>query len=203
MNKFFKYLRLSVWTADLAWKVVTFVVVTAGGTTAGILAASSQLFHAWGALAWFAVGIIAAVAISLIVFLVRAAQRAAAEAALATAMATKPSSVNPLLTSFSDQVIPMAALHIPGRQVHQHKQFRRCKFVGPGALALLGGTFVNSSFKEAGHVLTIPENTVITGITVFENCTVEDCEFFQITLLIPRASAAQFAAGIPGASIAM
>ena len=203
MKKILKSLRLYVWTADLTWQVVTFLVVAAGGTTAGLLAASSQLFRALGPLAWFAVALVAAIAIALIFFLVRSAQRAAAEAAIATAMASKPSAVNPLLTSFSDQVIPMEALHLPGRQMHQHKQFRRCKFVGPGALAILGGTFVNSSFNDAGHILTVPDNTSITGITVFENCTVEDCEFFRVTLLIPRVAATTFAAGLPGAVIAM
>ena len=203
MKKILEYMRLSVSTADLAWKLVTFVVVTGGGTTAGLLAASSQMFRAWGPLAWFGIAIIAALSISLIIFLVRASQRAGAEAAHATAMASKPSTVNPLLTSFADQVIPMESLHLPGRQVHQHKQFRKCKFVGPGALALLGGTFVNSSFNESGHILTIPDNTMLTGITVFENCTVEDCEFFRVTIMIPRASAPQFAAGLPGAPIAM
>ena len=203
MKKILEWLRLSVSTADFAWKVVTFIVVAGGGTTAGFLAASSNLLQAWwGPLAWFSIAIVASFAIALIVYLVRSAQRAGAEAAIATAMAMKPSSVNPLLTSFSDLVIPMESLHLPGKQMHQHKQFRRCKFVGPGAVALIGGTFVRIAFNDSGHILIIPDNTIVTGITVFENCTVEDCEFFRVALLIPRGAAAQFSQ-IPGAQIAM
>ena len=202
LKKLLEYLRLSVSTADMAWKIVTFIVVIGGGTTAGLLAAGSQLFQQAGPLAWLMVALVAGLVISLIVFLVRASQRAGAEASIATAVASKASQVNPLLSSFADLVIQMEALHLPGQQLHKHKQFRRCKFVGPGTVALLGGTFVNSSFSNAGHILTIPENTMLTGVTVFENCTVEDCEFMSVTIMIPRTSAPQFAQ-IPGVQIAM
>ena len=140
--------------------------------------------------------------ISLIIYLFRAAELAAAQAALATAFASRPSYVNPLLTSFAELIIPMATLHLPREQLHQRKQFRRCKFVGPGALTLLGGTIVRCSFKESGHVLTVPDHTMLTGVTVFEGCTIEDCEFIAVTIIIPRSMASQLAEGIPGVQIA-
>lgn len=202
MKKLLEYFKLTVWTADFAWKAFTFIVVAAGGTTAGVLASGLQIFATFGWLAWFGIGLLAALTTALTVYLVRAAQRSAAEAVLANALAAKSTQINPLHSSFSDAIIHLSDLHLPGKQVHQHKQFKRCKFVGPGAIALLGGTFVRSGFYETGHVLTVPENTLITGITVLLNCTVEDCEFYQTTLLIPRAQADALRQ-VPGIQIAL
>ncbi|SOE92881.1 hypothetical protein SAMN05414139_05642 [Burkholderia sp. D7] len=202
MRKLLDYARISVSSAEFAWKLLTIAIVLGGGTTAGFLAASSQLARALGPLVWFGIALISGFIISLIFYFARAAQLAGAQAMLATSMVSKPSEVNPLWSSFTDLVIPMASLHLPGQQLHQHKQFRRCKFVGPGAVALMGGTFVRINFHDTGHILTIPDNTIISGTTIFQNCTVEDCDFYQVTLMIPRSNAAGFAA-IPGAQVAM
>lgn len=202
MKKFIDGLRLTVWTVEFMWKVITFLIVAAGGTTAAVLATGVQAFKEVGYLAWFGVGLVAALLTALTVFLVRSAQRAAAEATLANALATNRTGINPLHASFSDEVIYLADLHLPGKQVHEHKQFRRCKFVGPGAIALMGGTFVNSNFNDIGHILTVPDNTYVTGITVLLNCTVEDCEFFRTTILVPR-SQAEHLKKIPGVQVAL
>jgi hypothetical protein len=202
MKTFLNSLRLTVWTAEFLWKAVTFVIVAAGGTTAGVLAAGLQVFHGFGWLAWYGVGLLAALITALIIYLVRAAQRAAAEASVATAIAAKSTRINPLRASFSDEVIHVADLHLPGKQVHEHKQFRNCKFVGPGAILLLGGTFVRSGFHEVGHILTVPDNTLVTGITVLQNCTVEGCEFYRTTLLVPRNQAAALQQ-VPGVQVAL
>ncbi|WP_156924405.1 hypothetical protein [Derxia gummosa] len=202
MKKIIDFIKLTVWTAEFAWKIVTFLIVAAGGTTAGLLASGLEVFNSYGWLAWFGVALLAALITALIIYLVRASQLASAEAAVASAIAAKSSQINPLLSSFSDVVIHLADLHLPGRQVHEHKQFRRCKFVGPGAIALIGGTFVRSGFYEIGHILIIPDNTFVSGITVLMNCTVEDCEFFRTAILIPRAQAETFQK-IPGVQVAI
>jgi hypothetical protein len=200
LKKFFEFLRLSVTTAGAVWKVVTFLIILAGGTTAGVLAAGTQLFKSFGPLASFAAALLAALVTALILFLVRKSQNAAAQANLATALASRPSEVNPLLKTFEDAIIPIHALRLPGAPVHRYKHFRRCKFVGPGAMALFGGTFVQSKFQECGDLLTLPD-AMITGLTVLQDCTVEDCEFYQITLFFPRNAAEQIRRGLPGAVV--
>lgn len=202
MKQLFDYLKLSASTTELAWKLFTFIVVAAGGTTAGVLAAGSILFGQAGWLAWFGIGLLAALAFALIVYLVAAATKARASAAFSTAMASRPSAVNPLQKSFEDLIIPIESLKLPCTPVHEYKSFRRCKFVGPGALALLGGTFVRSGFNNSGHILTLPEQAFITGITVLKECTVEDCEFFSVTIMVPKNIAATMAASVPGIQVA-
>jgi len=202
MKQLLEYLKLSASAAEIAWKAFTFIVLAAGGTTAGILAAGSELFRETGWLAWFAIGVAAALSFATILYLVSAASRARAEAALSTAMASRPSSVNPLAKSFEDLVIPIESLKLPGQPVHEYKSFRRCKFVGPGALALLGGTFVRSEFNNSGHILTLPDNTFITGITVLKECTVENCEFITVTILVPKNVAEEFKSKVPGLLVA-
>jgi hypothetical protein len=178
--------------ADWAWRLVTLMVVAGGGTTAGLLARGSELFRAAGPLSWFVIGIIGAVLVALIAFLVNLARRQSAEAAYLQVMSQPRGRVNPLSESFVDQVIYLPDLYLPRRQVHSNKQFKRCKLVGPGAIAMLGGTYIRTNFVEAGSPIVLPDNTILSGVLVLENCTVEDCEFVGITLLINRIAGDEF-----------
>jgi hypothetical protein len=45
------------------------------------------------------------------------------------------------------------------------------------------------------------DNIVITGLTVLQECTLEDCEFFQITLFFPK-NAVEALSKVPGAKTA-
>jgi len=195
LKKLFDYIGIfetNMSAAEWAWRILTFLILAAGGTTAGLLAEGSEFFQALGPLAWLGIGLLTALLMAFIFFLVRLAHLKAAEAAYTQAMAARQGSVNPLSPSFTDQVIPLEDLRLPGKQVHSHKQFKRCKFVGPGALAILGGTYVHDGFFEGGDIILLPDPVLLTGILVFENCTVEDCEFYRITILTTRPGAEGF-----------
>jgi len=100
--------------------------------------------------------------------------------------------VNPLAESFTDQVIYLPDLYLPRKQLHSNKQFKRCKIVGPGAIAMLGGAYISTGFLEIGSPIVLPDNTLLTGVLVLENCTVENCEFVGITLLVNKAAGEAF-----------
>lgn len=191
MKNFLNSLRLTVWTADFAWKVLTFLVPVASGTLAGALTAGTQVFHSLGMLAWFGIALCAATLTALTMYLVRASQLAAAKAASMAAIATRSTRINPLHANFSDEVIHLSDLHLPGVQLHKHKQFRNCKFVGPGAIALLGSTLVSCGLNDVGDIVTIPDATIV-GITVFEGCTFENCEFWRMTVVVRKRDVETF-----------
>lgn len=177
--------------AEWAWRLFTLCVVAGGGTTAGLLAQGTELFEEAGLLAWIAVGLTVAVTLSLIFLLVKLGYRQSAEAAYMQSLAQPKNAINPLAHSFVDQVIRLPDLYLPRRQLHSNKQFKRCKLVGPGAIAMLGGSYINSGFIESGSIIVLPESTFLTGVLVLENCTVEDCEFIGITLLTNKQAGEQ------------
>jgi hypothetical protein len=202
MKKILEWLRLTVWAGDQLWRLVTVLIVAGGSTAGAVITSGSELLKKFGPVAWLMGGIITGLSLSLIIFLIKSAQKASAEAALATAFSTKQNEINPLLSSFSDKVISVSSLFLPGQQLHENKQFLRCKFVGPGVIALMGGNVAKSEFNNSGYIITIPEGTWLTGVTVFRNCTVDSCEFIGVTLIIPREHAAAFQT-TPGVRIAM
>ncbi len=201
MKKLLGLIKTSASTAELLWKIFTFLVVLSGGTTATVLAAGTTLFGNAGPIAWMGIGLIFSLAFGLTLFLVAGAFKAKAEGVLLTSLSSKSSSINPLQRSFEDLIIPIEALRLPGASIHEYKHFRRCKFVGPGAIAILGGTFVKGNFNNIGHVLTLPEEIFLTGVTALKNCTVEECDFYSVTILVPRKSADSFKT-VPGIKIA-
>jgi len=178
--------------AEWAWRIITLLVLAAGGTTAGLLAKGSEIFSSMGYVAWVGIGLCAALLMAVILFLVRLSALKAAQAEHTRAMAARTGSINPLLSSFADLVIPIEDLRLPGKQVHANKQFKRCKFVGPGAIAIMGGTYLHDGFFDGGDIIVLPDPVVLTGIPVFQNCTVEQSEFYRVTVLTNKAVAKAF-----------
>jgi hypothetical protein len=195
LDKFFKWTGLfesNLSAVEWAWRLLTIVVVAGGGTTAGLMARGTELFQAAGPIAWLVIGVCVAAAIAATFFLIKLGYRQSAEAAYLQALSQPRSMVNPLADSFSDQVIRLSDLYLPRRQVHSKKLFKRCKLVGPGAIALLRGNYVSNAFIEAGSPIVLTENATLTGVLVLEDCTVEDCEFIGITLLMNEDSGEKF-----------
>lgn len=190
--KWTSFFESNLSAAEWAWRLVTLVVIAGGGTTAGLLAQGTELFEAAGPLAWFAIGLCVAIALAFIFVLVKLGYRQSAEASYMQALSKPRNTVNPLSGSFTDQVINLPDLYLPRLQLHSNKQFKRCKLVGPGAIAMMGGSYIRTVFVEAGSPIVLPEKTLLTGVLVLENCTVEDCEFIGITILVNKAAGEQF-----------
>jgi hypothetical protein len=108
--------------------------------------------------------------------------------------------INPLDEAFKDKVIPMEVLKLPTLQLHENKHFKRCKFVGPSAVVVLGGNWIRTGFLECGDVIILPDNVKLSGVTVLKNCTVEECEFIRVTIFCDKNTAHGFAS-IPGSTV--
>jgi len=188
--------------ADWAWKILTIFIIGGSGTATGLIASESPFFKELGSVAYIAIGLICAISIALIFYLIKSAEGQSAYSEYTRALSQQKSHVNPLLESFKDQVIPIEDLRVPGVLIHENKHFKRCKFVGPGALALLGGSFINTSFSETGDLIPIPDNTMITGIVILKNCTVEECAFYRTTIMMQKDQAISAAKSVAGMKVA-
>lgn len=188
--------------ADYAWRLFTIVIIGGSGTVTGFFASDAPFFKELGIIAWVAVGLICSISIALIFYLIKSAQNQSANAEYTRTVSQPKNRVNPLMESFKDQIIPIEELRVPGTFLHKNKHFKRCVFVGPGALALLGGTFIETKFIETGDIIPMPDNTRLTGIIGLENCTVENCEFHRITIMVNQGQASTMAKSVPGMTVA-
>lgn len=186
--------------AEWAWRIVTLVIIGGGGTITGSLAKADPLLKQLGPIYWVAVGLVTSLVIVFVFFLFKAAILKQAEADFTASMAIPPNSINPLTDNFADVVIPVEDLRLPKLQLHENKHFKRCKFVGPASIAILGGNYLNSGFSDCGDIIALPDNVYLTGIVVLKNCTVEDCEFIRTTIFTDQNTAKGFST-IPGAQI--
>lgn len=112
----------------------------------------------------------------------------------------KANIINPLDSSFKDRIIPLETLKLPTIQLHENKHFKGCKFVGPSSLVILGGTIHHNDFRECGDFIALPDKVFLTGMLVFKNCTIEDCEFLRVTIF-SDINTAKGLATIEGASV--
>jgi hypothetical protein len=205
MNKFLNSISIfsnGMSTADWIWKLVTILLIGGSGTTTALLAADAPFFKDFGKLGWVVVGLICATIVTLIFYLIKSAESKPAHAEYTRSVSQPKNHINPLQDSFKDQIIPIEELRVPGVQVHENKHFKGCSFVGPAAIALMGGNFVNTNFNETGDLIPLPENTFLTGIIVLKNCTVENCTFYRTTLMVSEQQAKHMAAAVQGLKIA-
>lgn len=189
-NLFLKF-KISAEWAELIWKIVTFIFILLGTTSTALLARASKEINDLGSFIWVIVATISALIFSLIFYIINLSKSKNAEATkfnieanyLATLSLPK-STINPLSDVFTDQIINLYDLNLPRMQIHKNKVFKRCKLIGPGCIAILGGNYIGNNFLDAGSILLLPEQVELAGIILFENCTVEDCEIIGITLLV-------------------
>lgn len=110
-----------------------------------------------GPFIWMIVAISTALILTLIIYVINLSFKIRAQANLATVeanhiaiLSTPRSRINPLEEVFSDLIIDIPDLYLPLLQLHENKVFTRCKIVGPGAIAIMGGTIakINSYIAE-------------------------------------------------------
>lgn len=168
---------------DRLWQLFTFAVIASGGTIAALQAKASELFKGAGAIGWIGIGLTASLLISICFALIRYSGVKGSEKQYFQSMSLRGGNINPLQDSFSDVVINIHDLHLPGQQVHAKKHFKRCVFVGPGAIAFMGGSLSHNEFSDIGDIIAIPRGTRISGITILDNCTLDQCTFIRVSIV--------------------
>jgi len=186
--------------AEWAWRIFSLLFIGASGTITALLAKADPVLKELGPIYWVAAGLLTSVIVVAVFFIFKQATLKQAQSDFVRAMATPRSSINPLSESFKDSVIPIEDLRLPTMQLHENKHFKRCKFVGPAAIAIIGGTYKNCHFNDCGDMVAFPEDVTLTGIIVLKNCTVEECDFIRTTIFTDQVTAKSFAA-VPGANI--
>ena len=186
--------------AKWIWRIATFLFIGGTGAATAFLAKADPLLKQFGPIYWVYAGLVTSLVVAVIFYLIKSAILKQAQADFNRAMAIPRTLINPLLDSFKDAIISVEDLRLPISQLHENKQFKRCKFVGPAAIAIIGGTYVHTGFVDCGDVIVLPENVSLAGIVVLKNCTVEECQFIRTTIFTDQNTAKGFAS-VPGAQV--
>jgi hypothetical protein len=171
---------------DWIWRLITILILAGGSTTTYFAAKQSDFFKSLGNITWIGMSLITSILIALVFYLINLSSSLSAQAEYTRIMATHHTTTNPLSDNFVDQIIHIEDLRLPTIQLHENKHFKRCKLIGPGAIVIQGGTYSFCSFIESGDIIVLPDNILLTGITILRNCTVENSEFFRITLFVDK-----------------
>ncbi|SDG91614.1 hypothetical protein [Janthinobacterium sp. YR213] len=173
----------SLSAADRVLTIGTWLFVAFAGTGSALFAKADPLLKQLGPIYWISIGVIVSLIVAGILLLMRMAELKRSEAEYYRSLSASRTTVNPLADIFTDSVLALHDLGLPGISLHKNKTFKRCKFVGPGTVFIQGGNFQNVSFYECGDVIALPEHTALSGIIVFDHCIVESCEFYNVTIL--------------------
>jgi hypothetical protein len=200
MRRFFRSLTIfdsGVSIAQSIGTVIWLLLVGGSGTATGWLAKNAPIIAQFGPLAWVCAGILAALSVAIILAVMQWSNKQLKYSEYLSAMSGKIGVINPLDHSFNNSLIRIEDLRLPGVMLHERKLFKKVKFVGPGAIAIIGGGIINNNFHQCGDVIAFNDST-ITGVPVLKGCTVEDCEFFRTTILADRGTASAMKAnGFP------
>jgi hypothetical protein len=99
--------------------------------------------------------------------------------------------------TFSMRGISRACLGKKELVAIRHVTFRKCKFVGPDVAVFIGGLHANGNrWIDPGTAIIIPDQTMVTGMVVFQDCTFEGCEFDKVQLLMSKEIHALFTSSV-------
>ncbi|MDA5565472.1 hypothetical protein PJK54_17605 [Cobetia sp. MMG027] len=186
--------------AEWAWRILSFLVIGGSGISTALVAKADSLIGQLGPIYWISVGLATSLIVSFFIYLIKLSSLKQSEADLNRILSSPRDSINPLSDNFRDTIIPVEDLRLPVIQLHENKHFRRCSFVGPAAIAIIGGNYVNTGFLECGDIIALPEDAMLTGIVVLKNCTVEDCKFIKTSIFTDQNTAKGFAK-VPNSSV--
>ena len=186
--------------AEWARRIVTLLFIGGSGTLTAFLAKADPVLKEFGIIYWVIIGVVTSLIVALIFYFNKSSNLKQSEADLNRMLSVPRSTINPLSETFKDLIIPVEDLRLPRIQLHENKHFRRCKFVGPASIGIIGGTYRSDSFHDCGDIIALPENVNLTGIIVLKNCTVEECEFIRTTIFTDQKTAKGFAS-VPGATV--
>ncbi|AGN34169.1 hypothetical protein VPPG_00044 [Vibrio phage VD1] len=183
--------------AEWAWRIITVLFISSSGAITGFLAKADPVLKDLGPVYWILIGTLTSVFIALTFYLIKSSVLKQSQADYHASLSVPKNSINPLNDSFTDLIIPLEDLRLPTQQLHENKHFKRCKFVGPGAIAILGGNYLIPFFNDCGDVIALPDQSYLTGIVVLKNCTVDNCEFIRTTILVDQNTGKGFKSSTP------
>lgn len=184
--------------AEWAWRIATLLFIGGSGTLTAFIAKTDPIFKELGAVYWIGVGIVVSLVVTFVFYLIKCALLKQAEADFHRSMSTPKHTINPLAESFKDLIIPIEDLRLPSKQMHKNKHFKQCQFVGPAALAIGGGNYSGINFIECGDIVALPIGVEMTGITLLDGCTVDQCDFVKVTVFVSQGTGKGFLEiGIP------
>jgi hypothetical protein len=191
MKKFLKAVSLFESSASglqIVGQLIWLLLVGGSASLTGWLAKNAPIVAQFGPLAWIGAGIVAGLFVGIILAIMQWSNRQVRYGEYLTAMAQKASWINPMDEAFEKRIIKVPDLALPGSSLHEHKRFKNCQFLGPGAIVIQSGIVSHNSFRECGDVIALGD-VMVTGLSVLRDCTITDCTFFQVTLLADQVTA--------------
>lgn len=177
------------------FRVAALVGVSTTGIAAWFLAKFDPFLAGKTPLYWYAIALVTSIVVAATLWLATSAITNKAIAKYYDSLSTPKGDINPLDKVFVNKVIAIEDLRLPMHQLHENKHFTGCKFVGPGAIAIVGGSIARSDFNNNGHMVALPDGTMMAGLIMLRGCTIENCEFVRLAIFVDQGTAKAFRAG--------
>jgi len=149
----------------------------------------SPMLEHYGLVAWGGVGLVSALVIAVILWILSISSDRFADSRLKQALSTPTATVNPLRNNFTEEKVKVSDFFSPFHQQHSGKHFRKCHIHGPGVIVLLNDCALFSPRMIACDLVKVPDEIELYTAVGFERSTFEDCVFANVTLFLPPHAA--------------
>jgi hypothetical protein len=158
------------------------IVVIAGGSLMGYLAAISDWLASYGPVAWGGVGLISIGVMVGIYFLYGVAKSRVALADY-TKGKTIAVSTNVRASTHREEKLNLIDFYHPFFEALENVRFDDCDLFGPASIIIEGGTFLRCAFIDCELVI-VRSDRPVKGATVFRHSTFDRCKLYRITFLM-------------------
>lgn len=162
------------------------ILISVLGLTMGWFAGLAAYLKPYGLVAWGAVAILSALLLACVYWVAAAAygRWVMTKFEVRRAGAT---TVNPLEGHYSKKQLRLADFFHPFFRPTSAAKFQDCELLGPAAIFIGGSQLSHCGFGSC-EVVIIKEKTPLVGVTLFQNCIFDRCQFLRVTFSCPKLS---------------
>ena len=195
LKKWFDHLssHVTVWT--WAWPGIASILGV--GVVSGVVARATAWIEPWGPIGWWAAGLCGALLAGLLFVLFAVAYAKVIDARLKRRVYGSNDRLNPREAFFENKSIKIADLAYPFAPIVLRKTFLKCDLVGPCNIVLTGNTEITGCGGDINQaaIINLKANDRIFNAIVFHDCTIRECNVFQVTFLVQEDIYQRFSAG--------
>jgi len=185
-----------------AYTTINGGIVVSGGAIAAWAAWATEVFQTYSPFSWVISGMVGGLVVALALWAAAYASDRRVIRDIRARHQNKSNSANPLETSFRKERINIQDLLPPYDNKITGKTFIECELIGPANVFILqsqgGKTFITNCKLQLSVAAVVKDNSQFSSSVIFVDCSITQCTFVNVVLMVHEHIAADTAQRIQG-----
>lgn len=174
------------------WPFMTAITITG---LSGWAASATEVFQHNAPFSWIFCGLLSGAIFVFLYLCWQLALRYKTERGVLEDYQREKDNINPLDTFFEKKRIDIMSLKPPLLEPIKNKTFSNCEICGPAIIYFMGASTIQDNTFKMCDFVKIKNTAAITNVIIFDDVTIKQCNFYNLTILVPESIVGKFPKG--------